>query len=67
MLRGAVTHSWLKRWVALLSKAAMDSFAATLVEGDASKVNLWNGAAPPLGVVLCAAPEPPECSRMGPR
>ena len=66
-LRGSATHSWLRRWVALLSKAAMDSFAATLVEGSAEKTELWNGAAPTLGAVLCAAPVPPASSRLGPR
>ena len=64
-LRGSATHSWLRRWVALLSKAVMDSFAATLVEGSAEKTELWNSAAPTLGAVLCAAPEPPACSRLG--
>ena len=65
LLRGAATHSWLRRWVALLSKAAMDSFVTTLVEGNAQKTELWNTAEPPLGAVLCAAPEPPSCSRLG--
>lgn len=65
LLRGAATHSWLRRWVALLSKAAMDSFVTTLVEGNARTAELWNNAEPPLGAVLCAAPEPPNCSRLG--
>ena len=67
VLRGAATHSWLRRWVAILSKAGMDSFVSTLLYEDANKAELWNSMAPPLGAVLCAAPEPPEKSRMGPR
>ena len=51
----------------MLSKAGMDSFATTLVEEEAGGTELWNGTAPPLGAVLCAAPEPPEVSRLGPR
>ena len=67
VLKSSATHSWLRRWTALLSKAAMDSFASTLVYGTAEKTELWTGPVPPLGVVLCAAPEPPVCSRMGPK
>ena len=65
VLRGSATRAWLKRWVALLSKAAMDSFASTLVYGTAENTELWNGPPPALGVVLCSAPEPPEVSRLG--
>ena len=67
LLRGSAIHSWLRRWVALLSKAAMDSFVTTLLEGNVYSTELWNNTAPPLGAVLCAAPEPPEDSRRGPR
>ena len=67
VLRGAATWSYLRRWVALLSKAAMDSFASTLLYGTAENTELWTSPAPPLGAVLCAAPEPPQCSRMGPK
>ena len=66
-LRGSATHSWLRRWVALLSKAAMDSFACTLVYGDADKADLWMSAEPPLGAVLGEARVAPVPSRMGPR
>ena len=65
LLRGSATHGWLKRWVSLLSKAGMDSFVNTLLNG-AEDTDLWNSATPPLGVVLCAAQEPPQYSRMGP-
>ena len=65
VLRGAATRSWLKRWVALLSKAGMDSLASTLLHGDAHHTELWNGTVPPLGAVLCAATEAPLPSRMG--
>ena len=65
VLRGSATRAWLKRWVALLSKAAMDSFASTLVYGTAEKTDLWTSPTPALGVVLCGAPEPPEVSRLG--
>ena len=51
----------------MLSKAGMNSFVTTLVEGDAYNTELWNGTTPPLGVVLCAAPEPPEMFRLGVR
>ena len=66
VLRGSATHRWLKRWVSLLSKAGMDSFVNTLLNG-AEDTDLWNSATPPLGVVLCAAHEAPANSRMGPR
>ena len=66
VLRGSATHSWLRRWIALLSKAAMDSFASTLLYGTAEKVDLWTGPVPPLGVVLCGGCDTPEPSRMGP-
>ena len=66
VLRGAATYAYLKRWTALLSKAGMDSFANTLLHNTAD-TELWNSAAPPLGVVLCAAVEPPACSRLGVR
>ena len=65
VLKGAATNSYLRRWVAILSKAGMDSFVTTLLDGDAYRTELWNGAAPPLGAVLCAAPEPPMYSRLG--
>ena len=65
VLRGSATRAWPKRWVALLSKAAMDSFASTLVYGTAEKTDLWTSPTPALGVVLCGAPEPPEVSRLG--
>ena len=65
VLRGSATRAWLKRWGALLSKAAMDSFASTLVYGTAERTHLWTSPTPALGVVLCGAPEPPEVSRMG--
>ena len=64
LLRGSATHGWLRRWVALLSKTGMDSFANTLLSGN-QDTNLWNGPAPPLGAVLCAAAEPPQYSRLG--
>ena len=66
VLRGSATYSWLQRWVAILSKAGMDSFVATLLDNNAQKTELWNGTAPPLGAVLCAATEMPGVSRMGP-
>ena len=65
VLRGSAVYSWLRRWVAILSKAGMDSFVTTLVENDAQKTELWNSTVPPLGVVLCAAPEDPGVSRLG--
>ena len=40
VLRGHTTRAWLRRWTALLSKAAMDSFASTLVYGTAEKTDL---------------------------
>ena len=65
LLRGSATNGWLRRWVSMLSKAGMDSFANTLLRGN-DDTELWNGTVPPLGMVLCAAQEPPVCSRMGP-
>ena len=40
VLRGSAMHSWLRRWVAILSKAGMDSFVTTLLYGDANKAEL---------------------------
>ena len=67
LLRGTATHSYLRRWVALLSKAAMDSFASILVYGTAENAELWTGPVPPLGAVLCGGHEAPQCSRLGPK
>ena len=53
-------NGWLRRWVSLLSKAGMDSLASTLLYKTAEHTELWNSDTPPLGVVLCAAPEPPR-------
>ena len=66
MLRGSATHSWLRRWTTLLSKAAMDSLASTLLYGTAQNTNLWVSPGPPLGSVLAeeAHGEGPEVSRM---
>ena len=64
-LRGSAHHAFLRRWTALLSFAAQDSFAETLVNGTALKTDLWNDwSAPALGVVLGDAREPPDCSRL---
>ena len=65
VLRGSSMRSWLRRWTAMVSKAGMDSFVTTLLYEDANKTELWNGTEPPLGAVLCAAPEPPDTSRLG--
>ena len=69
VLRGSATVDWIRRWVAMLSKAAMDSFACTLVFGDAAQADLWTSAEPPLGAVLGGACDAPVTvpSRMGPR
>ena len=65
VLRGSGTRAWRKRWVALLSKAAMDSFASILVHGTAENTEFWNGPPPALGAVFCSTPEPPAVSRLG--
>ena len=65
VLRGSAIRAWLKRWVALLPKAAMDSFASILVYGTAENIEFWNGPPPALGVVFCSTPEPPAVSRLG--
>ena len=65
LLRGSAKNGWLRRWVSLLSKAGMDSVASTLLYGTANNTELWNGDEPPLGMVLCATPEPPQASRLG--
>ena len=64
-LRGSAVWSWLRRWVAVVSKAAMDGLASTLVHDTAEQTELWNAPQPALGAVLCAAAEPPDCSRLG--
>ena len=56
VFRGSAIRAWLTRWVALLSKAAMDSFASTLVYGTAENTEFWNGPLPALGVALCSTP-----------
>ena len=67
-LRGSARVSYLRRWVSLLSFAAQDSFAETLVQGTAGKAELWNDwKEPPLGVVLGDTREAPEVSRLGTR
>ena len=66
LLWGSAANGWLRRWVSMLSKAGMDSFANTLLHNTAD-TELWNSTVPPLGVVLCAAPESPACSRLGVR
>ena len=53
VLRGSATHGWLRRWVSLLSKTGMDSFASTLVHGTARNIELWTSSTPFLGAVLC--------------
>ena len=58
-----------RRWVAILSKAGMDSFVTTFL-GERERgtdTDFWNSAAPPLDVVLCAAQEAPATSRLGPK
>ena len=66
VLRGSATHSWLRRWTTLLSKAAMDSLASILLYGTAQNTDLWVSPDPPLGSVLAeeAHGEGPEVSRM---
>ena len=64
-LRGSAVHSWVRRWTSMLSKAAMDSFAHTLLHGHSGEVDLWHSEALPLGKVLSeAGREPPVVSRM---
>ena len=67
VLRGSATRVWLKRWVALLSKTAMDSFAHTLVHGTAEDADLCNSTVPCFGAVLGDAPSLPANSRLGPK
>ena len=57
VLRGSTVYSWLRKWVAILSKAGMDSFVTILLgeQEGGTDTDLWNSATPPLGVVLCAA------------
>ena len=64
VLRGSATVGYVRRWTALLFKAAMESLADTLLYGSANHSELWNSCIPPLGVVLEGAHEPPECSRL---
>ena len=52
VLRGATATAYLRRWTALLSKAAMESLADTLLYGTATHTELWNRPDPPLGAVL---------------
>ena len=69
VLSGSMVHSWLRRWVAILSEAGMDSFVTTLLgeQEGGTDTDLWNSATPPLGVVFCAAQEAPVTSRLGPK
>ena len=68
VLRGSAVYSWLRRWVAILSKAGMDSFVTTLLgeQEGGTDTDLWYSPVPPLGAVVCAAPEAPLYSRLGP-
>ena len=69
VLRGSMVHSWLRRWVAILSKAGMDSFVTILLgeQESGTDTDLWNSITPPLGVISCAAQEAPVTSRLGPK
>ena len=65
VLRASATVAWLRRWITLLSKTAMETLADTLLYGTADHTEHWNNYEPPLGVVLgSAAHEPPACSRL---
>ena len=68
VLRGSAVYSWLRRWVAILSKAGMDSFVTILLgeQEGGTDTDLWYSPVPPLGAVVCAAPEAPLYSRLGP-
>ena len=52
VLRGATATAYLRRWTALISKAAMESLVDTLLYGTARNTELWYQPEPPLGTVL---------------
>ena len=52
VLKGSVATAYLRRWTAMLSKAAMESLADTLLHGTARNTELWCKPEAPLGLVL---------------
>ena len=52
VLRGATATAYLRRWTTLISKAAMESLADTLLFGTAAHTELWYKPEPALGAVL---------------
>ena len=51
-LRGSAKRSWTKRWSALVSVAALRTFADTPLNNTAKGSEMWHAATPPLGQVL---------------
>ena len=52
LLRTSAAYAYVRRWTSLLAMAAQDALACTFVHGHAKQLELWDGGAPPLSVVL---------------
>ena len=52
VLRGSALFSWLRRWTTLVSVAAQDALATTLLTGDAVDLDGADGNAPELCSVV---------------
>ena len=51
-LRRSTAFAWENRWWGMLSVAAQNAFAATLVDDAPHLLHAWEGSDPPLGVLL---------------
>ena len=54
VLRRSLELAWLRRWTGMLTHAAMDALAASLLQEQPSTVQSADGPAPPTGELLTA-------------
>ena len=59
LLQGSVMAAIISRWSAMLSHAAMQSFAASLLDQNLSTHSNVDGNTPPVSQLLAATPSPP--------
>ena len=52
VLQGSAYHSWMRRWLAMLSVAGMRAFADSLLHGTARTTEALAGEEPELGDLL---------------
>ena len=65
LLQASLSAAFISRWTALLSHAAMQAFAASLLAQDCSNHSNVEGNEPPLSQVLAEAPlHAPSASRL---